>query len=86
MDLDRRWVGNVIMTSTTFLVLFNATTLRQWSASRPPDVVTPVLDIATGWLATKTAAIGLDRPRSAITAGWQHVVSKGLPAAAGVKP
>jgi hypothetical protein len=65
-----RWTSTVIATATFFLFVFNATALRNWTASlKPNDVTVAATNLAAGWQ-TMTARIGLTTPRAIVHDAW----------------
>jgi hypothetical protein len=65
-----RYAATVIGIAAIFLLVFNATALRNWSAAlRPTDLNVQMAAVAGGWRDT-LARFGLDAPRALIHDAW----------------
>ena len=65
-----RWTTTVIGVAALVLVLFNATALKNWSASLNPNTVTvAAAGVAAGW-EDLTGRIGLTAPRAVVHNAW----------------
>lgn len=68
-----RWTTTVVVVTTAFLALFNASALQGWAYELAPGPYTArVVAAADGWYGF-TARLGLDRPVALMHGWWQSV-------------
>jgi hypothetical protein len=63
---DRRWTSRVIVFVTSFMLIFNAASIQNWSRQQAPGWVTAtVQQLADVW-ATQIGLLGADQPREGV--------------------
>jgi len=68
---DRRWTSRIIVVAATFLLIFNAVSIQNWSRQQAPGwVTTTVRRLADVW-AEQIAQLGADEPRQAVRDGYE---------------
>jgi hypothetical protein len=67
------WTSTAIAVATAFLFVFNAASMKGWSASLTPTEATAKLVSATSTWEDETAKFGLTAPRA-----WMHETWGGL--------
>jgi hypothetical protein len=65
-----RYAATVIAVASLFLLFFNATALRNWSASLTPTNVNVQMATIAGDWRDALAKFGLDTPRAAVHDAW----------------
>ncbi len=69
---DRRWTSRAIVVAATFLLIFNAASIQNWSRQQAPGwVTTTVRSLSDVW-AEQIAQLGADRPRQTIRDAYEQ--------------
>jgi hypothetical protein len=67
---DRRWTGWVLLTTTLFLLTFNAASPLEWSRQQPPGwVPETVRRLSEVWV-EQLSAFGAEQPRQGLRDAW----------------
>ena len=68
---DRRWASRTIVLATTFLLIFNAASIQNWSRQQAPGwVTTTVRRLADVWV-EQISQMGADQPRQVVRDGYE---------------
>lgn len=66
----RRWTSQVIAAAVVFLLIFNATSLQNWSRQQPPGWTQATVEQLSDVWSERLALLGADQPGRGVREAW----------------